>query len=727
MRKKMLMELKPLKVMSRYIADAKESEKSLIKEKGEKGKYRMYCRAAIEKGILKVNLFAVSDIEENVKFPRYRLFISRKERRFITYDEKLKKWRAALLESILWDAMINFYNIYVNDRDTKVIQIYLKTMRPAIWALEEYQANIRKEQRIRHDKKLTDSWDQVMKTVPGLPKNWIAWVSKYGIMEHYIFYKYQKNGATNGYCTYCKKHVPIRSPKYNQKGHCNICGQPVTFRSVGKSGRFCTKWYRVYLVQRRKTSGFVIRIFQARTWYKKAGYADCETTCHEEQRRIFSANGKEISNFVYGLFKRREMRWILYWKPWYYTCCGIQYKGNVYPYTLSDLSRHELKETGLREYALRQKKIDPGKYLYLWQTYPVLEQIVKAGLFQLVDDILEYRATDAIKRKGRKPTEFLSVTKKEFRRLRDMNGGAKELKWLQFEKSSGRIIKDEEIYWMAKEELEPKDLQFVLDRMSICQVRHYLVKQSEKSGDDISHILQVWKDYLSMAGKLRLDVYDSIIYRTSDLQRRHSEAVIQMEEKKKEIRRRELEEKYVGFQEQLIALKEKYEFSAGEYQIVAPKSIDDILYEGNTLHHCVNKTDNYFDRIASKESYILFLRKKENPEVPFYTLEAEPDGTIRQKRAEFDRQNKDIDEVTSFLRLWQKEIQKRLTKKDYMSAEKSRKLRQRKYQEVRDQHIVVHGGEFAGKLLADLLEKDLMGIPLEDSEKKEERLSLMVA
>lgn len=727
MRKKMLMELKPLKVMSRYIADAKESEKSLIKEKGEKGKYRMYCRAAIEKGILKVNLFAVSDIEENVKFPRYRLFISRKERRFITYDEKLKKWRAALLESILWDAMINFYNIYVNDRDTKVIQIYLKTMRPAIWALEEYQANIRKEQRIRHDKKLTDSWDQVMKTVPGLPKNWIAWVSKYGIMEHYIFYKYQKNGATNGYCTYCKKHVPIRSPKYNQKGHCNICGQPVTFRSVGKSGRFCTKWYRVYLVQRRKTSGFVIRIFQARTWYKKAGYADCETTCHEEQRRIFSANGKEISNFVYGLFKRREMRWILYWKPWYYTCCGIQYKGNVYPYTLSDLSRHELKETGLREYALRQKKIDPGKYLYLWQTYPVLEQIVKAGLFQLVDDILEYRATDAIKRKGRKPTEFLSVTKKEFRRLRDMNGGAKELKWLQFEKSSGRIIKDEEIYWMAKEELEAKDLQFVLDRMSICQVRHYLVKQSEKSGDDISHILQVWKDYLCMAGKLRLDVYDSIIYRTSDLQRRHSEAVIQMEEKKKEIRRRELEEKYVGFQEQLIALKEKYEFSAGEYQIVAPKSIDDILYEGDTLHHCVNKTDNYFDRIASKESYILFLRKKENPEVPFYTLEAEPDGTIRQKRAEFDRQNKDIDEVTSFLRLWQKEIQKRLTKKDYMSAEKSRKLRQRKYQEVRDQHIVVHGGEFAGKLLADLLEKDLMGIPLEDSEKKEERLSLMVA
>lgn len=430
-------------------------------------------------------------------------------------------------------------------------------------------------------------------------------------------------------------------------------------------------------------------------------------------------NGKEISNFVYGLFKQREMRWISYGEPWYYTCCGIQYKGMVYPYTLSDLSRHELKETGLREYALGQKKIDPGKYLYLWKTYPVLEQIVKTGLFQLVDDVLDHRATDAIKRKGRKPTEFLSVNKKEFRRLRDMNGGVKELKWLQLEKSTGKTIGDEEICWMVKEEFEPNDLKFVLDQMSICQIRHYLVKQSEKSGDDISHVLQVWNDYLSMAKRLGMDIHDSIIYRTRDLQLRHKEAVLKIEEMKRGIRRRELEEKYVGFQKHLIDLKEKYEFSDGEYQVIAPKSIDDILYEGDTLHHCVNKTDTYFDRIVSKESYILFLREKENPKVPFYTLEVEPDGTIRQKRAEFNRQNKDIDKVTSFLTLWQKEIQKRLTKKDRKSTEESRKLRQQNYQEIRDKHVVVHGGAFAGELLADLLEKDLMDLPVESAENEE--------
>ena len=300
-----------------------------------------------------------------------------------------------------------------------------------------------------------------------------------------------------------------------------------------------------------------------------------------------------------------------------------------------------------------------------------------------------------------------------------MNGGVKELKWLQLEKSTGKTIGDEEICWMVKEGFEPNDLKFVLDQMSICQIRYYLVKQSEKSGDDISHVLQVWNDYLSMAKRLGMDIHDSIIYRTRDLQLRHKEAVLKIEEMKRGIRRRELEEKYVGFQKHLIDLKEKYEFSDGEYQVIAPKSIDDILYEGDTLHHCVNKTDTYFDRIVSKESYILFLREKENPKVPFYTLEVEPDGTIRQKRAEFNRQNKDIDKVTSFLILWQKEIQKRLTKKDRKSTEESRKLRQQNYQEIRDKHVVVHGGAFAGELLADLLEKDLMDLPVESAENEE--------
>ncbi len=274
-------------------------------------------------------------------------------------------------------------NIYVNGCDTKIIQKYLKTMQPAIRALEEFQANIRKEQRIRHDKKLTDSWDQVMKTVSGLPKKLDRMGFK--IWNYGTLYLLQ---VSEKWCY--RRILYILQKTCFQSAHPNI---------TRKDSAMCVDnqllfvlWESLEDFVQSGTESILSRgdarllvlcsgSFMPERGIKKGGYTDCETTCHEEQRRIFSANGKEISNFVYDLFKQREMRWISCRSSWYYTCCDSQYKGMVYPYTLSDLSRHELKETGLREYALGQKKIDPGKYLYLWKTYPVLDTDCKSGAF----------------------------------------------------------------------------------------------------------------------------------------------------------------------------------------------------------------------------------------------------------------------------------------------------------------------------------------------------------
>ena len=43
----------------------------------------------------------------------------------------------------------------------------------------------------------------------------------------------------------------------------------------------------------------------------------------------------------------------------------------------------------------------------------------------------------------------------------------------------------------------------------------------------------------------------------------------------------------------------------------------------------------------------------------------------------------------------------------------------REVDRIRDKHVVVHGGTFAGELLADLLEKDLMDLPMESAENEE--------
>ena len=46
----------------------------------------------------------------------------------------------------------------------------------------------------------------------------------------------------------------------------------------------------------------------------------------------------------------------------------------------------------------------------------------------------------------------------------------------------------------------------------------------------------------------------------------------------------------------------------------------EIILEGRTLHHCVGG-DTYLSRHAEGTSTILFLRKKEHPEIPYITVE----------------------------------------------------------------------------------------------------------
>lgn len=95
---------------------------------------------------------------------------------------------------------------------------------------------------------------------------------------------------------------------------------------------------------------------------------------------------------------------------------------------------------------------------------------------------------------------------------------------------------------------------------------------------------------------------------------------------------------------------------------------------------------------------------------PYYTLEVEPDGTIRQKRTMFNRQNADIEEATAFLKKWQNVIQKRLSKEDRILAKASRTLRKQQYQKLRDEGVKIRQGSYEGKLLVELLEEDLMEI-----------------
>ena len=62
------------------------------------------------------------------------------------------------------------------------------------------------------------------------------------------------------------------------------------------------------------------------------------------------------------------------------------------------------------------------------------------------------------------------------------------------------------------------------------------------------------------------------------------------------------------------------------------------MTECRALHHCVGRDDHYMKKMAAGISWILFLRKKEDLEKAYYTVEIDmKDDRVLQYYSEFDR------------------------------------------------------------------------------------------
>ena len=211
----------------------------------------------------------------------------------------------------------------------------------------------------------------------------------------------------------------------------------------------------------------------------------------------------------------------------------------------------------------------------------------------------------------------LGIDRFRLKRLRTNNGGEIFLQWLLLEKAQNKLICDDVISWMCLEKLKPADLMFIMDRMAPLQIKNYLEKQAAESGESVKNLIKTWKDYLNMAIRVGVNVQDSVIYRARKLMQRHNEMIKEIEAKDLILRAGELEKKYPGLNRICRDLK-KYEYADKEYQIVVPEKVDDILYEAKLMHHCVNNTETYYERMSQQESYILFLRKTEQPTEAYY-------------------------------------------------------------------------------------------------------------
>lgn len=261
------------------------------------------------------------------------------------------------------------------------------------------------------------------------------------------------------------------------------------------------------------------------------------------------------------------------------------------------------------KYKYSAYKLYPGvkifKYLRLYEQFPQIEYLMKTGLANIA-------MSKTILRKCGKDKNFckwLIAHKDDIRHHRyyvitiiKAYSTGKTLQKTQETESLKKAFYSDSAY---------RDLRGTFKDDAVKFMR-YLKEQK------IS--VYVYKDYFKACVTLGVDMalpknrYPHEFKRWHDI-RIDEYATIKINENKNEKEQ---------FNKTFAAVAEKY--SALQYNkkdayiCIIAKSPEDLIYEGETLHHCVG-TMNYDQRFIKEQSLIFFIRTRENPDVSFVTLE----------------------------------------------------------------------------------------------------------
>lgn len=678
-----------------------------------KRKYGCFLRCQSLGGILKVAVFFSVQLNEGKMDPRYEVFINPETGEYITrelQDGKETGWSTAMIENL--DSPYNTYgslyyakaHSWINPEGKKTLKRKLESIgNDALDMIQYWQTRMRKEKREQSHNRNIEKWKKET-AVPELTDAMKLWIEHEIVTQHYIFYQYDRKGVKEGFCTYCEKNVPMPERyKNNLKSICPSCGKKIELKSIGNRKQLWTYWQRGTIMQYAEDGRLVMRFFLVRNCMELP-FDKVEHIVTEDYRFVF--DGNNVQQYEYSDYKKYKVCWHPKAYDYYFEC------GKVYQKNLRTLSRGLLQRSGLLE-MIRKKKLDgirPYKWLEIEAGNPLLEQLVKMNMLNLAREVASARYDSKfLNESATNPAEILKLDKARLRRLRNFgeNANIHHVKWLQYEKSQNTQYADDLIDFFAKNEIIYYAFNFLPVKMGFVEIKNYLTKQSLLSHDNVRQVMGTWRDYLEMAKKLKMQIGLEQIYKPSDLAQRHTAARDMLKTDDMKAEAKKLEKKWPGVNEVLEGLQ-KYRYQDDEFVISTPSNVYDVVREGTLLSHCIHTVDYYWDRITRRETYIFFLRKAVNPDAPWYTLEVEPGGAIRQKRTTGDNQNPDLKQAEPFLKKWQKEIKKVLTEEDKRLAEESEKLRKKGYAELRQKGERIRRGKLAGQLLADVLEKDFM-------------------
>ena len=316
------------------------------------------------------------------------------------------------------------------------------------------------------------------------------------------------------------------------------------------------------------------------------------------------------------------------------------------------------------------KAARPVEYLRLWQKHRNLENLIVQGCAWMIAEAINREASyyyerthaklDWVDWKQKRPSAMLGLNKDEFRFCVQKG-------WTQDDLAKYKLVRAREPVklpedWRLLTQHTEYDLNKLCNetgmlpsvvggramelwrgKLSVMRCLRYLARQKQ----DILLLMDYWR----MAARAGADLQDEHNRLPKDLKREHDrldqlERIAKNEEEKRR-KAAQIEERRPEF-EKTVAPLEAWSWEDAGICIHPVHTEEELMDEGNALHHCVG---GYGPTVARGESCIFFIRHADEPDMSWYTLQVDL-ATLREIQNHGKNNCPPTKEVREFVNRW---------------------------------------------------------------------------
>lgn len=576
---------------------------------------------------------------------------------WITYVTAEQKWSRATIENtgsvfVRWeDALV------IHPERLQACQAFTGTGDHPLEKVNAWQKEVNGKKLEKRQQKKDNETNSLMGQVKPLTEAFLRWHEETAMKDsRYLIYQRSKRKTFCAYCTHCRGYMDIPAPecRHGKKGKCPSCGSRVTTKAAGRAKKIVDTAWTEYIQAVR--DGLMIRfvkmikIYEGQTeprrivteplrvviekGKKPAWYEERDSNTKYKSSAEYQKNQGELC--VHGAnFPRDDL-----FRGVYRRGLGAELK-KAFPYNtfMKWMERNGGKPEQYSVY----------DYFAAYSILPLIESLEKTGKAILVDEIVKGTGSEGIRklrwidRTAATVSGMLGITRKQYRLLN--NPTVEEIRACRVLNQHGIEADGISIYRIVKytrhHSIE-EDLQKILGYMLLRKFLRYT------EGKEKYDFRNYYFDYLRMGERLGYDFGNDFVLFPKDIKEAHDEAVNILAEKKREKELAAAAEKDEGIRKMEKKIRQKFTYEDNEYIIRPAKTNQEIVKEGQVQHICVGNGE-YREKMEEGKSYILFLRHRDSPDTPFYTVEITPDHEIIQRHGRYNQEKEEKESVDRFL------------------------------------------------------------------------------